>query len=246
MKVKILGNGGYINDGLPYNAFVIDGKALIECPPDIMLSLNREKIDIISIEEIYISHLHGDHCFGFPFLALDFLYKVMRTGQNKKIKLFAPAGSRDRLMDLTVKALSADNPTINWIKNNVEFISISNQSEIKLLTYDAKIYLMEHSQKTYGFILSDKKNKLLSYISDTSWSHNIEVILSESPKIILLDLNGESDDPVPVHLSEKDLLEKGIKLVTQGTVFYGTHLKYQKNSTHKNIKYVVPGMEIEI
>jgi ribonuclease BN (tRNA processing enzyme) len=246
MKIKILGNGGAINNGLPYNAFMIDDKALIECPPDIMLSLQREKIDINSIEEIYISHLHGDHCFGFPFLALAFFYEIMRTGQTKKIKLFAPAGSRERLIDLSGKALSADNPTINWIKNNIEFVTISNQSEIKLLTYETKIYLMEHSQKNYGFILNDGKKKLLAYISDTTWCHNVEVMLSESPKIILIDLNGEADDPVPIHLSEEEIIEKGIKLVNPGTIFYGTHLKYQKESTHKNIKYVIPGMEIDI
>ena len=40
MKIKILGNGGAINDGLPYNSFAINGTLLCETPPDIMLSMD--------------------------------------------------------------------------------------------------------------------------------------------------------------------------------------------------------------
>ena len=34
MRLTILGNGGGISDGLPYNAFVLDGRLLVEVPPD--------------------------------------------------------------------------------------------------------------------------------------------------------------------------------------------------------------------
>lgn len=36
MRLTILGNGGGISDGLPYNAFLVDDLLLCELPPDIM------------------------------------------------------------------------------------------------------------------------------------------------------------------------------------------------------------------
>ena len=75
MIIKILGNGGAINDGLAYNAFAINGTLLCETPPDIMLSINKNSIDLASIDRIYISHLHGDHIFGLPFLILSAFFE---------------------------------------------------------------------------------------------------------------------------------------------------------------------------
>ncbi len=93
MIIKILGNGGALNDGLPYNSYTIDEKILIETPPDIMVSLHRENIDIYSLEAIYISHLHGDHTFGFPFLALD-LFRNACSGRWKREVPHGPGTSQ--------------------------------------------------------------------------------------------------------------------------------------------------------
>jgi hypothetical protein len=60
MNIKILGNGGAINDGLAYNAFVVNSTLLCETPPDIMLSIHKNSIDLPSIKTIYISHF-GTH-----------------------------------------------------------------------------------------------------------------------------------------------------------------------------------------
>lgn len=246
MKIIILGNGGAINNGLPYNAFIIDKKILIETPPDIMLSLAREHIPISLIEEIYISHLHGDHCFGFPFLALNLFWDVIKTNNEKRIKLFAPMKAKKYLIDLTEKAVSQGHPLIEWIKKNVDFINITNITKIKMHKYYAKLFKMDHFEETYGFILKDKDENVFSYVADTKWSQNIIDLLKEKPKKIILDLNGEPDDPVSVHLKENEIIEMGFNLVSPETVFYGTHLRYERESQNEKIYYVKPGMEINI
>ena len=82
MIIKILGNGGALNEGLPYNSFVINHSLLCETPPDIMFSINRNVIDISTIKTIYISHLHGDHIFGFPFLILSVFLIQTKMSEN--------------------------------------------------------------------------------------------------------------------------------------------------------------------
>ncbi|MDY6934472.1 MAG: MBL fold metallo-hydrolase [Spirochaetota bacterium] len=246
MKIKILGNGGAINDGLPYNAFMIDEEVLIELPPDIMLSLAREDISINNIREIFISHLHGDHCFGFPFLTLYLFVKVPKDQKEKRIKLFAPGNAKDFLIDLTEKAFSKEHPLISWVRETIEFINISDRTEITLNDHTARLFKMEHMVETYGFILKEENENVFSYIADTKWSQGITDLLKEKPQIVILDLNGEPDDPVPIHLHEDEIIEKAINLVSDETVFYGTHLKCDKISTNKRIHYVKAGMEIEI
>ncbi|MBN2400773.1 MAG: ribonuclease Z [Spirochaetes bacterium] len=248
MNMKILGNGGALNDGLPYNSFIINEKILIEMPPDVMLSLLRENIDIPAIEQIYISHLHGDHTFGFPFFALRLFKLGTEIRQKKKLKLYIPRHGKDYLIDLTEKAMSVGSPCVDWVVKNIDFkeISLSQAPEIELMDYTAELFKMDHPLETYGFVLKKNSKILFTYTSDTKWSHNIEFILKEKSKIILIDLNGEPGDPSPVHVSEQELIQNGIKLVHPKAVFYGTHLRRFKKSGHPMIRYAEPGMEIEI
>lgn len=246
MKIKILGNGGAINDGLPYNAFVIDHTILVETPPDIIASLFREHISISSIDEIYISHFHGDHSFGFPFLALRLFWEEMKGNQRKEIKLYAPHGGKEFLIDLTARALSGEHPCISWIEEHIAFNSLFPEKEIRLRSYSVIPIRMDHFTETYGFILNKRDVPIFAYIADTKWSENVEKIIEISPPIILLDLNGEPDDPVPIHLSEEELIQRGFMLAHAETVFYGTHLKFQKKSNSDKIVYASPGMEIEV
>lgn len=246
MKIKILGNGGAINDRLPYNSFIIDNKILVEAPPDIMLSLGREYIPFGSIEDIYISHMHGDHYFGFPFLAMRLFFNYVKGEKYNRITIYSPDKGKESLLDLTAKAFSEGHPLIRWIEDNMDFINISGRNEISIAGLNLKLFPTEHSIETYGFVANDRTENLFAYIPDTKWSGKIERILKEKPHKIILDLNGEPDDPVPVHLSERDITEKAFNIVKPETIFYGTHLKYKKESRCDRIKYVHPGMEIEI
>jgi len=247
MKIIILGNGGAINDGLPYNSFLIDDTTLIETPPDIMISLKRENIDIKKIKEIYISHLHGDHSFGLPFLALNIFHEAYTNKSVKKIRVYSPKDGKGYFIDLAKKALSEEHPCIKWINDNMQFIKVDENIIIELSKYNATLYKMDHFEETYGFILEKNEQYILSYIADTKWCSNVEKIILKYPKYIIIDLNGEPDDPVYIHLSEKEIIEKVLNKKSINTTFLGTHLKYQKEiSINKCIKYVYPGMVIEI
>ena len=51
----------------------INGKSfLIDCGEGAQIQLRKNKIKFNSIEDILISHLHGDHFFGLPGLILTF------------------------------------------------------------------------------------------------------------------------------------------------------------------------------
>lgn len=246
MKIRILGNGGYINNGLPYNAFVIDGSALVETPPDIMQTLQREKIGLDDIREIYISHLHGDHTFGFPFIALQLFMDAFLAGKKRDITIYSPAHGAEHLCGLLEMALSKAHPSIEWLQNNLRFVTIGEGTPIELAGYRGTLYRMDHSPETYGFILEDAGEKLLGYTADTKWGESAAAMIAARPRAMLVDSSGEPDDAVPVHLGEHEVLEYLAAHADIRTIFYGTHLKYQKEkSGSPRMRYVHPGMTIE-
>ncbi|MCG8572328.1 MAG: MBL fold metallo-hydrolase, partial [Spirochaetes bacterium] len=120
MKVKILGNGGAINQGLYYNAFIIDDHILCETPPDIMYTLSRQNIAIKQIDTIFLSHYHGDHCFGLPFLVLNLFVQQIK----KNIQIIGPSGLKEHCEKLVELAFTNDHPCYQWLNENFVFTEI--------------------------------------------------------------------------------------------------------------------------
>ncbi len=247
MRIKILGNGGAVNSGLPYNSFLIDGTTLVETPPDVMLSLHRERIDIISINEIVISHLHGDHSFGLPFLALALFYSAYGKGNIRRVPIFSPSGGKEYFMDLAVMALSAGHPCIRWMEESMDFQTVDEKKSAVISGCRAVFHRMEHFIETYGFVLEKNGRSLFAYTADTLWCASVEEMIRKSPEVILCDMNGEREDAVRVHMGESDLIERACTGGNHWSRYYGTHLKNQKSDNiDAGIRYVYPGMEIVI
>jgi hypothetical protein len=247
MKIVILGNGGAINDGLPYNSFIIDEKYLIETPPDIMTSLYRENIDLSKIQLIYISHFHGDHYFGLPFLVLRLFFNSINKETNIIIKIVGPQNIKDKIVEICKLSVGDNHPLNKWIENNIKFIEISSNDEI-FIGDDLiiKLFPMFHFIDTWGFSLYKNHKIIITYFADTIWDDKLINQIQLYPKVIISDVNGEPSDPVNVHLTENDIITKILPVCKDNTIIYGTHLKHQKKSFHKNLKYTYPGEIIEL
>jgi ribonuclease Z len=243
MIVKIVGNGGALNDGLPFNSFLIDNSFLAETPPDITASLFREHYDFSQLKTIFISHFHADHYFGFPFLVLRLFFNRIKN----RIQVLGPVGIQSRIQEICRISFGKEHPINAWVQNQIDFSEIRADETITLENGQMmKIIPMSHFIETYGFSLYEKDRHAFTYFADTVWTDSLIASIVSKPKAILADMNGEPDDPVQLHLSEKDILEKALPISGKETVFYGTHLKSQKTRRHKRIRYVHPGDVIEL
>ncbi len=239
MEIIILGNGGGINKGLNYNSFIIDEKYLCELPPDIMYTLHKNKININEIETIFISHLHGDHIFGLPFLILELFYNSININiKKKKINIFGPAKIKEHSEKLLPLSFIEDHPAVKWMDENINFIEIDDKCTVSFIPeYDIKYFKLTHPIETYGFVLYNRDNKIdLSYMPDTLWNDEIKNVLGNFPKAVIIDLNGQKDDKHKVHISIDDIIEYALPITKNKTVYYGTHLKEEFEEDNDNIK----------
>lgn len=83
MRVKVLGCGeAFSAGGRLHTSFLVewDGfRLLLDCGPSTLVGLRRYGIDPMSIDAVLISHLHGDHFGGLPFL--DRFYHAFDRGR---------------------------------------------------------------------------------------------------------------------------------------------------------------------
>ncbi len=83
VHLQLLGTGNaFLPEGRHHSLLIIDGGILIDAPPTALASLRRAKINPALIHTILITHWHGDHVFGFPFLLLERLFMSDREGTH--------------------------------------------------------------------------------------------------------------------------------------------------------------------
>ncbi len=81
-----------------WSSFLANGRYLFDAPPTLLPHLKRLGTPLTDIEVVFISHFHGDHFMGLPFLFLEYVYLTERRddlftvgppGVEQKIEEFA-------------------------------------------------------------------------------------------------------------------------------------------------------------
>lgn len=103
LDLTFLGTGNAFAPTRYWSSFLVNGRYLFDAPPTLIPHLKRLGIDPRDIEVIFISHFHGDHFFGLPFLMLEFAELAPRT---KDLTIVGPPGVAKRLKSATDLAFS--------------------------------------------------------------------------------------------------------------------------------------------
>ena len=67
---------------------------MIDCAEGTQLLLRKQKLKFSRLNHIFISHLHGDHCFGL----IGLLSTFDLLGRTSKLHLYSPGEDLERLL----------------------------------------------------------------------------------------------------------------------------------------------------
>ena len=100
MKLTVIGCGDAFSSGGRYHSCYIletsKGRLLLDCGANSPLALKRAGVTISSIDAVAVSHCHGDHFGGLPFLFLDKMFMERGPGPLKILGLPALLRGRKR------------------------------------------------------------------------------------------------------------------------------------------------------
>jgi ribonuclease BN (tRNA processing enzyme) len=97
MKLTILGAGdAFASHGLRQSGYVIEAEGrtiLMEAGPTLLSALKQSGFHPSDLDLVLISHLHGDHFGGLPFLILDYMWE---SPMKESFTIAGPQGLEER------------------------------------------------------------------------------------------------------------------------------------------------------
>ena len=115
MKLHILGCGdAFGNGGRNQSGYLVEASDrlfLMDCGSTTLLAMKRAGFDPCRLDVVFLSHLHGDHFGGLPFLFISYLYERPR---DKPLDIAGPSGSEERVVALYRLMYGGDMPPLRF------------------------------------------------------------------------------------------------------------------------------------
>src|SRR5499426_3888216 len=98
VTVRFVGSGDSFGSGGRFQTCIlVDGpgsRFAIDFGASSLIALSQQGIEHNSIDAILLTHLHGDHCGGVPFLLVDAMLAARR---DRPLTIVGPPETTDRL-----------------------------------------------------------------------------------------------------------------------------------------------------
>jgi len=206
MKLRFLGTGDAFGSGGRFNTcFYVEhrfGAFLVDCGASSLIAMRKFGIDPNDIQIVFVTHLHGDHFGGLPFLILDAQLVSRRT---TPLTVAGPPGLRDRLF----AAMEVLFPGSSHIERQfaLDIVELEPRKAQDVLGITVTPYIVKHPSGAPPFALRlEADNKVLCYSGDTEWVDDL--LLAARNSDLLLVESYFFDKPIKSHLDFATLAAK--------------------------------------
>jgi ribonuclease BN (tRNA processing enzyme) len=112
VRITCLGSGdAFSSGGRRMSGYFIEtpeSALMLDCGPTVLEAFRNLHLSAASLDMVFLSHMHGDHFGGMPFLFLHFLYIEPRT---RPLRIAGSTGTERRvrsLFELTYESTAAE------------------------------------------------------------------------------------------------------------------------------------------
>jgi ribonuclease BN (tRNA processing enzyme) len=166
---------------------------LVDCGATSLTALRQQQVDPNQITTVVLTHLHGDHFGGLPFLILDGQFR--RRGRD--LTVLGPPGTGERLR----QAMETLYPGSSTVRRRFE-VHVREHREREPASVDGRIvvpYEVRHAAgaPAYAVWVDLGDGTTMAYSGDTEWT---DALVDVAAGVDLLLVEGYSPTPVRWHL----------------------------------------------
>lgn len=209
-RLTFVGSGdAFFGGGRFHTCFHLEGEGqdplLIDCGASALMALKRASIDPSSIGHVALTHLHGDHFGGLPWLVLDGQF----AKRTRRLEILGPRGTNERFVQtfeaLYPGSLDAERPF------ETEVIEYASRASQEFGPARITAYPVRHTPQTnpHGLRI-EYAGKLIAYSGDTEWTDTLPE-LARGADLFVCECNF-FDTKAPGHLDYQTLMRRRAQL----------------------------------
>jgi len=142
---------------------------LLDCGVTTLAALKRDGIPSSAIDAVLISHLHGDHFAGLPFLFLEYVYVEPRT---RPLRIAGPPGTEARVHEL-FRAMYRD-ASADPLPYPLEFVELQPGVPVDVAGARVDSFRVPHTENELSLGLRvETEGRSILYSGDTGWTDEL-------------------------------------------------------------------------
>ena len=241
-RVRFIGSGDSLGTGGRFQTCILvdaDGyRFLIDCGATSLVALKRAKIDPTSIDAVLLTHFHGDHCGGVPYLILDGQF----SKRERPLVIAGPPGVRERMTAVFEAAL----PTSSRTKQRfaVSYVELGDRPTTTG-ALEVSALPVAHLLETVPRALRVRAGgRVIAYTGDTDWCDALPRLADGADLLISEAYSFEKR--IPQHLSHATLLAHRDELRAKRIVLTHPGIETLARAAELEWTLVDDGTEIDV
>jgi len=220
MEIRFLGSGDAFGSGgrfqtcirLQENGYT----TLVDCGATSLTAMKAQHLDPGEVDAVVLTHLHGDHFGGLPFLVLDGQF----TSRTKALTVLGPVGTADRL-NAVMEAFYPGSTSVQrrFDLNVIELDWAGSAQRTGALTVHS--WEVDHASGAPALaVRAQLGGATLAYSGDTAWTPTL-ITAAEGSDVFVCEAY-TYDKPVRYHLDYATLRKHAGELSTKQLIL--THM----------------------
>jgi ribonuclease BN (tRNA processing enzyme) len=200
VALRFLGSGDAFGSGGRFQTCMhlsgAGGALLIDCGASSLIAMKREGVDPGGVDAVLVSHLHGDHFGGVPFLILDAQF----SRRARPLLIAGPPGVRQRVE----AAMEVFYPGSTAVQRrfDVEFIELPERREARVGPASVTAFPVVHASGAPASALRvEYGGRIIAYSGDTEWAESL-IEAARGASLLVCEAY-MFDRPVKFHLDYK-------------------------------------------
>lgn len=241
-KVTVIGSGNAFNtSGRAHACYLLEtsggDRLLMDLGATSLYRLQQMQVKLEKIRGLVLTHFHGDHVGGLPYLLLQM---GLIEKRSRTFDIAGPPGVRDiceRLLEVTYPALD--------MGLNLKYTEIPPHGSCDLGDFRIQALPIRHRPESVGYRVSGPTGKTFAFSGDTSFDENL-FRLTRDTDLAIIELSMEAQTAPPTaHVSLEEVRVNHEKLGTRRLVFSHIYDDLAKKTAALNIGEIAhDGLEL--
>ncbi len=172
VRVRFLGSGDAFGSGGRFQTCILieanSSSCLIDCGASSLIALKAAGVDPNAIDTVLISHLHGDHFGGLPFVIVDAQF----SGRDKPLQIAGPPGIEARVTEAMEVFFPGSSSAQR--KFAVEFQELADGVTARVGELGVTPYEVVHACGAPPYALRvEASGHVVTYSGDTEWTDRL-------------------------------------------------------------------------